>query len=293
MENARKTKIVEIDRGLFLVRYATAEDQMQPPTIAVAPHAASEKNISFILHPDHDRALLFQPGRCLVVRATAPGKLLIDVAPLQEGGSAAATIRIEALNQGKASSFVEREKTRNGLQRDFRDFRVRGHIANIGDVIVNANEWLAGPAAPSRIEGISIEWPGKPQDINIRYSVKTARAQAISDRQMELGSFAGTRGKALPIVGITLEIFGPAAANFQLSAEAIFLGSPVARATGDRLVLSGPTGREPLVGLRIGAEELEMAAATLSKPSANRPARPPSRVRVFRSHTVQDRQAAV
>jgi len=28
-----------------------------------------------VLHPDHDEAVLWQPGSCLVVRATAPGKL--------------------------------------------------------------------------------------------------------------------------------------------------------------------------------------------------------------------------
>jgi len=48
---------------------------------------------------------------------------------------------------------------------------------------------------------------------------------------------------------------GPSALDFRLVAEAIFLGSPVMRMTGKRGVLSGPTGREPLVGLRLGPQQ--------------------------------------
>ena len=122
--------------------------------------------------------------------------------------------------------------------------------------MVEADQWLAGPAKPSRIEGISIAWPGKPDDLDIRYSVKTARAQAISGRVMELGSFAGTRGKGLPVVSVMIEISGPGASNFELVAEAIFLGAATMRITGKRVVAEGPTSREPLVGFRLRLQQL-------------------------------------
>ena len=142
---------------------------------------------------------------------------------------------------------------------DLGNFCVLGHVTGMGDQLVNANEWLAGPSAPSRIEGLSIEWPNKPGDIDIRYAVKTAKPQTISGRAVGVGSFAGTRGKAMPIVGLMLEMSGPAAANLQFAVEAIFLGSPATRITGKRVVASGPTGREPLVGLRIGMEVVAAA----------------------------------
>jgi len=151
-------------------------------------------------------------------------------------------------------------------------------VAGVGDVFAGPDEWLAGPSAPSRIEGIAIEWPDKPCDLTLRYAVKTAKPQAASGRMMELGSYAGTRGRALPIISVLLELSGPGASNCEICAEAIFLGSPRMRATGQRAVLAGPTGREPLVGFRVHVKELEK-----SVDSAPRSSRSSGRVRIFRS----------
>ncbi len=158
---------------------------------------------------------------------------------------------------------------------------------------VNANEWIAGPSAPSRIEGISIEWPGKPQDLDIHYAVKTAKPQTISGRKLGLGSFAGTRGKAMPIVSVMFELSGPGSTDYQFAAEAIFLGAPAKRITGKRVVASGPTGREPLVGLRLSVENAGAAARPQKKPSASKPVRSEGRVRVFRSRPKQNQPATV
>jgi hypothetical protein len=290
MARTTQQKTLEITRGLFLVRYVAAEDKGRPPIVQVAPEPASEKNITFVLHPDQSEAVLWQPDACLVVRAVTSGKLSIEVSPVQENGSVAATVRIEPLNQGHATSVPTERISQDGLSIDWGDFRVLGHVAGIGDVVVNAGEWLAGPSAPSRIEGISIAWPSKSDDLEVRYSVKTARPQMGSERTTALGSFAGTRGKALPIVGLTLEMSGPDTANAQFTVEALFLGSPVMSATGKVIVLSGPTGREPLVGLRVGLQP----DGTNARPQPARPttqAGRPARVRVFRSRPRQEQQA--
>jgi hypothetical protein len=294
MTRARQRKTIEIDRGLFLVRYAAAEDTTQPPSVTVTADTESDRSVNFLLHPDHRDAVLWQPGACLVVRATAPGRLWVEVTPSHSNGSAVATVRIEPITQGRATSLPSPQaKGQSGPFLDVSDFRVLGHVAGIGDVIVSANEWLAGPSAPSRIEGISIAWPGKPDDLEIRYSVKTAKPQTISDRMTTLGSFAGTRGKALALVGVALEISGPSASGLRLVAEASFLGSPALRMTGKRVVLSGPTGREPLVGLRLAPEQLGAAVSLQTPPIASKEKRPASgRVRVFRSRVKQDKSVA-
>jgi hypothetical protein len=293
MERAKQQQTVAINRGLFLVRYATAEDEAQPPKITVAPDHASSRAISFLLHPDHTEAVLWRPDTCLVVRATAAGALSVQVDPAQEGSSTAATVNIEPLSQGEAASPLMPTQKRNSSRTDVGNLRILGHVTGIGDVSVNANEWIAGPSAPLRIEGISIEWPGKPPNLEIDYAVKTAKPQATSGRKMGLGCFAGTRGKAMPIVGLMLELSGPEAAYFQFSVEAIFLGSPARRITGKRVVASGPTGREPLVGLRLAVESVGTVARPQKKLSASKPARSESRVRVFRSHMKQTQPAAV
>jgi len=260
---ARQQQTVTLKRGLFLVRYAAAEDKAQPPRVKVAPDPPSNPDISFSLHPDHSEPMLWQPDTCLVVRATAPGQLVVEVDPAPDGGSVAATVRIEPLNQGTAAASPAKSKVARRSSFDLKTLRVLGHVGGIGDVIVNANEWVAGPAAPARIEGLAIQWPDKPADLEVRYAVKTAQPQLGSGRAVPLGSFAGSRGKAMPIVGVMLELAGSAAAHFQFFIETIFLGALAQRMRGKRLVVSGPTGREPLVGLRLALEPVR-AAETLA-----------------------------
>ncbi len=292
METVGKRKIVDVDKGLFLVRYAAAQDAARPPKVSLSPEPSSDAGIAFFLHPDHREAVLWQPGSCVVVRAAARSKLVVDVAPIHDQGSSNATIRIEPLTQGEAPSRAARTGAVADLPCDLSDFRIHGHVASIGDVVVDADQWLAGPSKPSRIEGISIAWPGKPDDLDIRYSVKTARAQAISGRVVEMGSFAGTRGKGLPLVGVMIEVSGRGASNFELVAEAIFLGSPAMRITGKRVVAQGPTSREPLVGLRLRLQQLNAPRTIAPAPVAIAPMRSSSRVRVFRNQAPPDRTAA-
>ena len=59
---------------------------------------------------------------------------------------------------------------------------------------------------------------------------------------------------------MTIEISGRDASSCKFHAEAIFLGSPISQATGRRIVLAGPTGSEPLVGLRLALEQMTTPA---------------------------------
>jgi hypothetical protein len=68
---------------------------------------------------------------------------------------------------------------------------------------------------------------------------------------MRLGQFAGTRGKSIPLLGLTLGLKGAHASSYELRCDAMFLGSSVVSKHGSELTFSGPTGREPLVGFRL------------------------------------------
>jgi hypothetical protein len=282
MTFVEQRKITKIDRGLYLVRYATADDQVHPPCVKVSVEPGLERGVCLVLHPDHSDAILWQPGSCLVVTAEHPSQLIVEVTPSERNGSSAATVKIEALTQGEIEAGAP-SKTTVATAFTGDGIRVLGHIAGIGDVFAAADEWLAGPTAPSRIEGIAIEWPGKPKDLDIRYSVKTAKGEAGSAAMRALGSYAGTRGRALPVVGVAAELSGPAASRYQIAAEALYLGSTCLRATGKRIDLAGPTGREPLVGFRLSVEP--STTKVQAAPMAKKPAGSAGRVRVFRSRS--------
>jgi hypothetical protein len=292
MRSAIQRKTIEIDRGLFLVRYSTAEDAARPPRITVSTETPHKRSTYLVTHPDEEKATLRGPGACFVVRALKPSRLVIEVMPSLGGDSTAASVRVETLSQGgqvEDSPPQEREAVRS---LDLDSFSLVGHVAGIGDVRVNPGTWLAGPSAPSRIEGISIEWPAKPSGLDLRYSVTTAKHHSISQQMVALGSYAGTRGKALALVGIALELVGAAALGVQLDVEATFLGAPAIQRRGPRVALTGPTGREPLVGLKVG-----LKAADASRPAPARPresrANEPNRVRVFGGRAKPAQSAAL
>jgi hypothetical protein len=127
----------------------------------------------------------------------APGRLTVEVMASVDDGSAAATVRIEPLNQGKpgqsqsAPPVSRAKKKSTGSLSDLTSLRLLGHITGIGDKTVSAGEWLAGPSAPSRIEGIAIDWADQPDDLEIQYAVKTASrsrfldGQSVSARSLE------------------------------------------------------------------------------------------------------------
>jgi hypothetical protein len=290
MSELEQQKAVDLDRGLFFVNYKSAEDTAAPPRVALSAAEGHERTIQFILHPDATEPVLWGPNAAVVVRVNSRARLQVQVLPTRAGGSRAATVSIEPIQSGQLApatrTLDHHTGPRSGTNTDA--FKLLGHVAGIGDVVVGPNAWIAGPAAPSRIEGLALEWPDKPADLDIRYAVQLANAQPGSARPVPLGTFAGTRGRALPLTGVVLEMGGNN--ELQFAAEAIFLSAPTLRAIGRRVVLSGPTGREPLVGLRIAVERIASfdASEELARPAASTTPAASGRVRVFRSRPRQE-----
>src|SRR5438477_12968868 len=140
MEQIRQSKTVDVQRGLLLVRYVAADDERRPPKIVVVVNPKDERNIELVLNPDHKDATLWQPGSCLVVRATRPGKLEVEVVASDEEGSTAATVRLETLSQGEARVSRPRLARTAAPAAQPGELRVLGHVAGIGDVVAGAPE---------------------------------------------------------------------------------------------------------------------------------------------------------
>jgi len=287
MGEGEQQRVVSLDRGLFFVSYKSADDLVSPPHVTVTPTQGHESRMELIMHPDATEPTLWEPNSGLMVRVNMPGTLQIEVQPTRPGGSRAAMVRIEPIQPGRAPVAAQQ----NGRLASYADvaiegLRILGHVAGRGDVVVEPNMWIAGPTAPSRVEGIALDWPEKPAGLDIRYAVQFANGQAGSGKMVSLGTFAGTRGRALPITGVILEISG--AEGFEFVAEATFLNAPTLRAVGKRVVLSGPTNREPLVGIRIGVNRIAAAKPIAVASNPERKAVGSGRVRVFRNRSRQE-----
>jgi hypothetical protein len=276
-------KKLSLDRGLFFINYKSADDSVSPPRVIVAPAQGHERRMEIILHPDATEPTLYSPNSGLVVRINTPATLQVQVRPTRPGGSRSAIVRVEQIQAGRIPDAAGPDNG-VGLHVATEGLKVLGHVAGRGDIVVGPNAWIAGPAAPSRVEGVALEWPDKPASVDIRYAVQLANGQTGSGKMVPLGTYAGTRGRALPLTGVVLELSGTDELKFV--AEAGFLNAPTLRAVGKRVVLSGPTSREPLVGIRIGIER-SAPAEVVATSAIPRKSTGSARVRVFRSQQRQ------
>ena len=244
-------KIVGCAAGIILIRYVSAADTSRPPQVIIASEELETSDLEIILPPDADRPILWSPGGSLVVRAGRPGRLVVTIISVAPGGSTAADVQLVQLSEDPLGC-------RPTGPVDLSTVQVLGHLSGIGDVRVACNEWLGGPTAPKRIEGIALE--GLPNSVRLRYSARIGGPKPAATQMVDAGNFAGTRGRALPLVGVTLESPAPDASQYTIASNALFLGSPMVRASGQRVVLAGPTRREPLVGLQVSIAEVALPA---------------------------------
>ena len=285
--------------GLFVLRYASSTAGANPPVVTVS--AEADNRIEVVTPSGAKIGIMSAPGEALVIRAMQKGNLVVRMAASLPGGSNHAHLVLERISASAPPARSTMASTSNVLDitpRNPLDISILAHVARRGDVIEKQGEWICGPNLPMAIEGLEVRWPGKPAGLDILISgwhLAGGRKRALD--KVPSGAFLGSRGKASPFTALSVAIAGPSASAFMLKCEALFLGTQVLRKSGLSIDLSGPTGLEPLVGLRLslvpaGAAQLAPAtmaqsATALSQPSFLNPviqsAGSSGRVRVFRT----------
>jgi hypothetical protein len=292
-------KTVPISKGLHALVYESAVDMSAPPIARISVDSDNSGAVTLISEPEASGSVLDRPGTCLVIRAIEQAHIHVEIAPSRPDGSTAATIRLHNIsrpsvgitpaappskpaaamhNQASSAKVVpvqDKIGSRQRAKRALPELRLVAHIAGAGDVRARAGEWVAAGTAGGRIEGFAIEWRAKPDDIDVRYAVRIGGGNPGLTDRVTSGAFAGVRGRALPVVGLTMQLLGPAASKYRLTVEAVFEGLPVFHAAGEHVVLGGPTGQEPLVNLRLHLEkpggDEKTKAATPARASRSKP----------------------
>jgi hypothetical protein len=246
---------MKVAAGLYMLKYASAPSQSLLPLIFASPSTQSARSISVLPIPGAPDFLQC-PGDWLLVRAQKPGSLDLIVRESDSGGSLEAEVRLERVVSADAKPQIE--AAGRAAKREVRSrasetpmVEMMAHIAHIGDITVAAGEWICGPDLPLPIEGVQLDWANMPSDVSLGYAVSIARRARQRLEHKRAGQYAGTRGKALPIIGLQLVLNGAGAARFELQCDALFLGAHVTSRKGQTLSLAGPTGREPLIGIRV------------------------------------------
>lgn len=262
---------LRIPRGVVVVRYTNSKAKRVAPRIVLTAQKDGEAELIGLT--THTQQVLAKPGNAVVVRAQRDTTIVIEVVPAEDDGSLDAEIHVERLSShlpqedrvAVAAPAVLAGSLRDALD----DFRVLAHVARHGDVVVGSGEWICGPRVPMSVEGIEVQLGRLAEGIDVLVSAEARLRKPLSFPATSAGSFVGTRGRATPLTGLTFSLIGRAAASFQLSIDALFLGNPVVTKVGNSIELSGPSGTEPLVGIRLALQE-----ASVARPAPARTAMP-------------------
>jgi hypothetical protein len=239
-----------VGSGLYLLRYVSTRAASGCPIVRARPSSTDGRGISIQPLPGRATADLASPGECVLIRAENSGALDVTVFSADPNGSLEAEVRLERIVTSE-NAKSERVSQAPVLASAKPALQVLAHVAHRGDCVVGHGSWICGPDLPMSIEGIAIRWPNKPANVELRYAAISEKSPRGRAQEKSAGEFAGTRGKAAPLLGLSLALSGPQAADYELRAEALFLGSSVERKSGSQIMLSGPTGREPLVGFKL------------------------------------------
>jgi hypothetical protein len=150
--------------------------------------------------------------------------------------------------------------------------QILAHVQRVGDVGGNFGEWMGTSGSRQWIEGFGLA-PGddmQPEDIEY---------QAVLGRDwlspwVEGGKFCGSRGMALPLLGLKIRLKGDAAKRFALSYEATFVDGSSAGpvAAGETCAADSLAALESFRIDLTPTEEPRMAAAKRAAPPAKVPA---------------------
>ncbi len=251
---------LRVPRGVFVLRYVASSGGLGAPEVAVAAPPGSDVEI-IAADQAGGESVLGMPGDAVVLRASRDSAVLVTIVPQVSGGSRDAHVTLERVSSSKRPQLLARAAGAPIAIEGAASLEILAHVSRRGDIVVRGEEWICGPQFPMAIEGLELRWPGLAAGVDIMTSaVINARGRKTLPPAPS-GTFVGTRGKAAPLVGVTFTLTGPKAANYRLVCEALFLGAPVTSRAGSVVELMGPTGHEPLVGLRLSVEPTVRSAA--------------------------------
>lgn len=288
---------VELQPGLALIRYVADDFEDYNARIEIdLPH-----DVDAAFDPSCRGPVLERPGQCVAISCGRPTVIELRLESSGFDENVRGSVTVEYLAKSRRSAQAPgREPRRKMSQRSTsrsgessgrgRDDSGRardeargvvsiapvltGHVAYRGDVVARDGEWLAGPSEPRRIEGLTLDWPECPSGTELLV------CDPASGQTAGLGQFIGSKGKSRPLRGLEIWLEGRGAEQFELVAEATFLGAGHVRKQGKWIAFMGQNASDELTGLK-----LEILPATRAVPESHEKNTPFDRAVEHRSHS--------
>jgi len=261
-----ESRPLRVPRGVFVLRYVASSGGLDAPEITITTPPGSD--VEIVSSESAGEKVLGMPGDAVALRSSRDSAVLVSIVPQTSAGSRDAHVTLERIS---TSARPQLSTAGNGaataLTPDaFPELEILAHVSRRGDVVARGQEWICGPQFPMAIEGLELRWPGRAAGVDILTSatINTRGRKVLPPAPS--GTFVGTRGKAAPLVGLSFSLIGSKVADYRISCEALFLGAAITSRSGSAVELAGPTGHEPLVGLRLSLHATRSQAAQSFEP---------------------------
>ncbi len=284
--------LMTLERGLFCVFHAPGSQQVDPatglPGVRVSLPPGQDSEVMIRTFRD-DGWMGGDEGAALVRVPVESARLLITIYQRPGATEPPPKIQIQQLSEGGGAGG-ERSPTglpmTGGVIPDTAE--VAAHVQRRGDVITSLGEWMGDRGSQRWIEGYSIA----PQpEKNSGLGREDIEYQAVLGRGWlspwaDGGQYCGSRGMALPILGLRVRLKGEAARTHAVRVSATFTdGSAMGPVDGSRaceaeslapleafLVEIAPAAAGAATAARLGTEAVSETARL--RPPIKAPVRP-------------------
>ena len=251
--------LMSLPAGLFCIVNEPGESKIGLPGIRISPPPQGNADIEIAgFRPD---GWLAASGDAALVRISrGPAQILVTIYQ-SPNESDAPKLQVRQLIGGVDATVQSPPQAVTPAQSTKMD--VMAHIQSRGDVGARFGNWLGEPGGGNWIEGFAIAAPEgiEPRD----FSYQAVLGRGWLSPWVEAGQYCGSRGMALPLLGLRVRLQREAAQRFELSCSASFIDGSTA----------GPMGSdETCEGVKLAPLEAIQVTLTPRLDAALKPGRP-------------------
>ncbi|WP_297489020.1 hypothetical protein [Acidocella sp.] len=206
------------------------------PGVRISPPPAGAQNVE-ISGFRGDGWLSAEGDATLVRIRKQPTQILVTIYQLPSEPDAAPRLQVRQLlgatdvDASEAAPALRAAPPAPAPAPAARAANIMAHIQSRGDIGAPFGEWLGERGSTNWIEGFAIEAPEGVAPANFTYQAVLGRGWLSP--WVEAGQYCGSRGMALPLLGLRIRLGGEAAEQYEISYSATFVGGAKAGPVGN------------------------------------------------------------
>jgi len=199
------------------------------PGVRISPPPAGSQNIE--ISGFRSDGWLSAEGDATLVRVRKkPSQILVTIYQLPNEADAAPRLQVRQL-LGPNDMASEKPDAAAAPATPPAKADFMAHIQSRGDIGAVFGEWLGERGSNNWIEGFAVDAP--PGIAPADFSYQAVLGRGWLSPWVDAGQYCGSRGMALPLLGLRIRLTGEAAEQFEISYSASFVGGASAGPVGN------------------------------------------------------------